>query len=289
MKVRISNGKNRAFTLIEMMIVILIIGILAALTLGISSSVMRNAEIHKTEDVLKLLTMAVQEWEIEKGRTMTFGGYIPVDGGNYDIPLGSPDLPYTDGIVAPVFSTQGVTDADMLNAMRIRMEDLVVLLKQSEASTDILSKINPDHFCKTIGLGTDVEHTSDVCRIASVHEMVVIDSWGTPIGVVFPGRNFADVFKELNDGAPPPSPPTLVPYFDQAGDQTLRDEAEDGLGSCINARLYFVSAGSDRKWGYRFQSNDMNSGPGSSGSDPMWEDSVDNIYSYEPFLVEHSR
>ena len=283
MKVRISNDINRAFTLIEMMIVILIIGILAALTLGISSSVMRNAEIHKTEDILKLLTMAVQEWEMEKGRMITFGGYIPIEGGNYDIPLGSPDFAYTDGIVAPEFSEQGVEDADMLNAMRIRMEDLVVLLKQSEASTGILSKINPDHFCKTIGSATDFEHTSDVCRIEDEHQMVVIDSWGTPIGVVFPGRNYFEAYPGGN--------PDFDPAYDDAGDQTLRDEAEDGLGSCINARLYFVSAGSDRLWGYRSQSNDINSGPASKpiGSDPIWEDSVDNIYSYEPFLVEHSR
>ena len=287
MSPKISNVKNHAFTLIEMMIVILIIGILAALTLGISSSVMRNAEIHKTEDILKLLTMSLQEWEIEKGRMITFGGFSESsyeNGQNYDIPLGSSDSVYTDGIVDPPFSTQGVTDADMLNAMRIRMEDLVVLLKQSEASTGILSKINPDHFCKTIGLGTDVEHTSDVCRIGSEHQMVVIDSWGTPIGVVYPGGNYFE--------ANPGGNPAFDPAYDDVGDQTLRDEAEDGLGSCINARLYFVSAGPDQKWGYRFQSNNLNAGPGKEtppGSGIfLWEDSVDNIYSYEPFLVEHS-
>ncbi len=65
-----SMHKNfmRAFSLIEMMIVIGIIALLAALTLGISSSVMRNAEKRKTQDVLQLLTVALQEWELEKGR-----------------------------------------------------------------------------------------------------------------------------------------------------------------------------------------------------------------------------
>ena len=58
---------QHGFTLIEMMIVIGIIALLAALTLGISSSVMRNAEKRKTQDVLQLLTVALQEWELEKG------------------------------------------------------------------------------------------------------------------------------------------------------------------------------------------------------------------------------
>ena len=66
------TGHRRAFTLIEMMIVIGIIALLAALTLGISNSVLRNSEISRTKDALRLLDMALQEWELEMGRAMTF-------------------------------------------------------------------------------------------------------------------------------------------------------------------------------------------------------------------------
>ena len=69
-----SNTRYSGFTLIEIMIVIGIIALLAALTLGISSSVMRNSEKRKTQNVLQLLTVALQEWEIEKGRSITFEG-----------------------------------------------------------------------------------------------------------------------------------------------------------------------------------------------------------------------
>lgn len=265
------------FTLIEMMIVIFIIALLAALTLGISSSVMRNAEIHKTEDVLKLMTMALEEWELEKGRSLTFDGYIPVVGGRYDILLGG-----IDGIGAPTFAEQGVEDENMLQAMRIRMVALVLVLKQSEASSEVLSKITPDHFCKTSGLAPDEIHTSDLCTIDGPHSAVIVDSWGTPIGIVFPGRNFANANQQS----------TQTQFaFDSSGDQTVRDEAEDGLGSCLNERPYFVSAGPDQKWGYRSQSNSANSGPGSrpEGSNPIWEDSIDNVYSYKPYLVETAR
>jgi prepilin-type N-terminal cleavage/methylation domain-containing protein len=237
------------FTLIEMMIVIAIIGLLAALTLGISSSVMKNAKIHKTEDALKLLTMALQEWELERGRSVTFEGYIPVVNGNYDI--------WQAGgyIGAPSFAEQGITDVVMLDAMETRLESLVALLLQSESATDIISKITPDLF------------------IEDEHGKLVVDSWGTPIGVVFPGRNFYDADQDESQ---------LVFAQDECGDLTVRDQAEDALGSCINERPYFVSAGPDRKWGYRFQSNSANSEP----DNELWVASTDNIYSYKPFLVE---
>ena len=259
------------FTLIEMMIVIGIIALLAALTLGISSSVMRNAEIHKTEDALKLLTMSLQEWELEKGRSITFEGYEPEllpDGS-----VGMYDIFAEEYLEEPSFTEQGVMDVVMLDAMETRIENLILKLLHSESATDILSHISPDLF---------IEHVHDAD--GTTHK-VVVDAWGTPIGIVFPGRNYRDVN--------PTGFPNLDPSFDYCGDQTVRDEAEDGLGSCINARPYFVSAGPDRLWGYRFQSNEQNSGPGidvpfESGIF-YWEYSLDNIYSYEPFLVESAR
>jgi type II secretory pathway pseudopilin PulG len=253
-----------------MMIVIGIIALLAALTLGISSSVMRNSEIRKTEDVLKLMTMALQEWELERGRSVTFEGYIPVPNGMYDV--------WTNGeyIDAPSFSEQGLIDALMLHAMKTRIETTVDVLMQSESAHDILSKILPEHSCRTSGSAPNEVHTSELCTVDDEHGKIVVDAWGTPIGVVFPGRNFA----EANlDATQPPFAQDL------SGDQTVRDQVEDGLGSCINARPYFVSAGPDRLWGYRFQSNDVNSVP----DNEKWAASIDNIYSYEPFLVESAR
>ena len=268
---------RKGFTLVEMLIVIFIIALLAALTLGISSSVLRNAEKNKTADVLKLMTMSLEEWELEKGRPMSFDGYIPVTDGIYDIQLGG-----IDGIVAPTFAEQGVTDSDMMDAMRLRMIAIVQVLQQSEAASGVLAKIIPEHFCKTSGIAPNELHTSDLCNVDGEHAPLVVDAWGTPIGVVFPGRNYADANQQTQQ---------TQFALDQSGDQTVRDEAEDGLGSCLNERPYFVSAGPDRKWGYRSQSNSGNAGPGSrpAGSDPMWEDCIDNVYSYEPYIVETSR
>ena len=265
------------FTLVEMIIVIGIIALLAALTLGISSSVMRNSEIHKTEDALKLMTMAFQEWELERGRSMTFEGYVPVTNGMYDV------IANGENIAAPLFSEQGVSDEEMRDAMQTRIESTVEVLMQSESALEILSKISPDLSCMTSGTAPNETHTSDLCTVGDVHGRLLLDSWGMPIGIVFPGRNFAEANQDQQQ---------LQVAQDQSGDQSVRDQAEDGLGSCINGRPYFVSAGPDRIFGYRFQSNNQNSYAGAKDPNdppPFWEDSIDNIYSYEPYLVESAR
>ena len=72
---------RRAFTLIEMMVVITIIVILAGLTLGISNSVLRGAEIRQVKDTLTLLEMAMEEWELAATRQMTYGAIDEPDNG----------------------------------------------------------------------------------------------------------------------------------------------------------------------------------------------------------------
>jgi prepilin-type N-terminal cleavage/methylation domain-containing protein len=274
----INRTFRQAFTLIEMLIVMSIIGLLAALTLGISSSVMRNSEIRQTENGLKVLSMAMQEWELEMGRSITFKGVAgiedQVDGGIYDIDR--TDMNNGGGLIGyPVFNGQAVEDAVILAEMRSRNIALIRVLSEAESSKDILSKIEPDHFCKTSGTAPDEIHTSDLCNIDGTHSSIVVDAWGTPIGIVFPGKYF--VPGDFNDEY----------ARDSSGDLTVRDQIEDGLGSCVNQRPYFVSAGPDGKWGYRYQA-----GTGPSGDDlsmTLWSATLDNIYSYKPFIVEEAR
>tara|TARA_X000001036_G_scaffold65956_6_gene56699 strand:+ start:946 stop:1704 length:759 start_codon:yes stop_codon:yes gene_type:complete len=240
-----------AFTLIEMMIVIAIIGLLAALTLGISSSVLRNSEIRQTENAVKILTMAMQEWELEMGRSMEFEG-VPesADTGMYDL--------YASGLIDyPGFNQQGIDNQVMTDAMKNRAVSFMYVLTQSESATTVLSKMESDLMVK------DNDGT------------FVADAWGNPIGIVFPGKYYYDVFPSGNMFAE-----------DSCGDLTVRDQVEDGLGSCINQMPYYVSAGPDGLWGYRFQSNN---GPIDDASGAMSDATLDNIYSYKPYLVEGAR
>jgi len=239
------------FTLIEMMVVIGIIALLAALTLGISNSVIRNSEIRQTKDALKLFEMAMQEWELERGREVTYEGHVPLWNGNYDISGNAQ-------IEEPGTGNQGVSNVNMEAAMERRCKDLITLLLQSENAKTILSKISPDLFVKDI------------------NEYILIDAWGTAVGVVFPGRRYLEVYPD--DDAPASK--------DESGDLSLRDEAEDGLGSCKNLKPYFVSSGPDGEFGYRFQYIQSN---GQEPNEPLFKSSLDNVYSYDPFLVEEAR
>ncbi|MBC8200960.1 MAG: type II secretion system protein [Planctomycetes bacterium] len=237
------TNSTRGFTLIEMMIVIAIIVLLAGLTLGISNKVLRGSEIRKTKDAITLLDTAISEWETEMDRSITFASVGAV-GGNYDIP--------SDGILGiPVFNA-AVDQEDMYEAMDSRSEELWELLIEFEASKNILAKIHPD-------LIEEDEHGARV-----------IDAWGSPIGIVFPCGDFED------SGL-------IALAQDASGDLTVRDQAEDGLGSCLNKRAYLVSAGPDGLWGYRYQANPY------SRDDETWNATLDNVTSYEPFVVEDAR
>ena len=240
--------KHSGFTLLEIMVAIGIIALLAAITIGLSNSIMRKAEERQTMDTIRLLQLALREWEIAKGTNMTFEDFHYVDnceGCYFDV--------YNDFILgSPTFGLAGVDNGTMLEAMKERNVKTVVVIKQIESSDNILLEITSDYF----------------------DGLKVIDSWGTPIGVIFPGQYYAE---------------TGLLFFaeDESGDLTIRDQAEDGLGSCINKRPIFVSAGPDRLWGYCFQAN---GGPGTDEvAKELWNASKDNLYSYEPYIVESAR
>ena len=244
-----------AFTLLEIMVAIGIIALLAAITLNLSNSIMRKAEERQTKDVLRLVKLALVEWEIASDGKLTFEDFT------YD-EFNCPDCSFdvlNDGLLGrPAFGLFGVANGVMQAAMQNRIRQTVQVIRQIESSDNILLELTGDNF---------IEDTEGA--------RILVDSWGTPIGVIFPGQYYADSSEVLEFAQ------------DESGDLTIRDQAEDGLGSCMNKEPIFVSAGPDRTWGYRFQSN------GGHDNDALakelWEASLDNIYSYDPFVVEAAR
>ena len=244
-----------AFTLLEIMVAIGIIALLAAITLNLSNSIMRKAEERQTKDVLRLVKLALVEWEIASDGKLTFEDYTYV--GNCD--NCTFDVENDGSLASPTFGLIGVANGVMQTAMENRMQQTLAVIRQIESSDNILLELTGDNFIE------DTEGTR-----------ILVDSWGTPIGVIFPGRYYADT-SEFDSAQ------------DESGDLTIRDQAEDGLGSCMNKEPIFVSAGPDRTWGYRFQYNE---GPGDVNdalAKELWEASLDNIYSYDPFVVEAAR
>jgi len=243
------------FTLLEIMVAIGIIALLAAITLNLSNSIMRKAEERQTKDVLRLVKLALVEWEIASDGKLTFEDFTYV--GNCD--NCTFDVENDGSLAIPTFGLFGVANGVMQTAMENRMQQTLAVIRQIESSDNILLELTGDNF---------IEDTEGA--------RILVDSWGTPIGVIFPGRYYADT-SEFESAE------------DESGDLTIRDQAEDGLGSCMNKEPIFVSAGPDRTWGYRFQYNE---GPGSEANSlakALWEASLDNIYSYDPFVVEAAR
>ena len=64
---------RRAFTLMELVIVVGIILLLAALALSVSTALLARTERQKMADTLSILDAAVREWEASNGRQLTIG------------------------------------------------------------------------------------------------------------------------------------------------------------------------------------------------------------------------
>ena len=85
-------ARARAFTLLEIMIVIGVILTLMTLVLGVGSALLRNAEKSQVESAMAIMESALNEYEAQMGRQMTFNGvwngggttqvFPPAAGGN---------------------------------------------------------------------------------------------------------------------------------------------------------------------------------------------------------------
>ncbi len=68
MNTRFKSTSHRAFTLIEMLVVITIVGILAALTGGAVTGVMKKAKKVKTQAALKDIVLGINNYRVEYNR-----------------------------------------------------------------------------------------------------------------------------------------------------------------------------------------------------------------------------
>lgn len=144
-----------AFTLIELVVVISVILVLAALTLSVSVAVVQGSEVRQTEATLKLFEAAVREWELQADRTISYGN--------------GPGFELDESVLTATEST----------------EALLMIISKNDAARKILAQIDPDAFKSEemdnhpFAVGTTVE----VPRI--------YDAWGNQIVSVFPGPTWS--------------------------------------------------------------------------------------------------
>ena len=242
---------RRAFTLLEVIIVIGIIVLLTALTVTIAVGVTGRNDIRHTENVLKLLDLAMSEWQQEADRQITWGVNGEPAGVIYDI---QPDTPQKMG---------ANDEPSMLNIVLDK-------LQRHPAANSILRQID-GKYLRLVEVESDPENP----------RLDVVDAWENQIYVIHPGRiadgrTFADdagvpgIFRD-EDGT--------IRVCDSETDADKNHPAVGGgqgweciLGVCKNRRICFVSAGPDGDFG------DLTDDPTDTESE--YEDTLDNIYSY---------
>ncbi len=68
-----TKGGSRGFTLLEMVVVISLVLFLLGLTLAVGVNVIERSEISRTRNTIRLLDMALREWEAAADRKLTWG------------------------------------------------------------------------------------------------------------------------------------------------------------------------------------------------------------------------
>ena len=254
------HASRRAFTLVEIVVVISLILFLLGLTLSVSTIVIERSEIRQTEITIRLLDTALQEREALADRQITWGR-----GAVYDMQED------------PTYPGKSLPDDVFI------ISELLDTLRRAAQVKDILARIDPE-FVHTYQPGSRspyppwirdpaqedaVDNKWGVQHGPQPPSLAIIDAWDTPIYPMHPGPLWDAV---------------LTPYSpDPDLDGTARIYNEGEYGIARNRRIYFVSAGPDGRFGRTVEF------PGLGGdelSQAIEKARADNIYSYQPEFTD---
>ena len=261
---------RRAFTLLELVIVLGIILLLMGLVLGVGSIVLRQSEDRQIRSTMAIVDAALVEFEQQAGREMVYEGadeeycgfsncrYVDA---YYDIPV----EPYGDNrfngdIEDGAFGWERNNNCNPWNSSsdprRKRMAATLSVLGQSPACGEIIAKADPS-----------LVHAADCVIGSAAGEPLVttfnmkefIDPWDREVFIIFPGRRWY----ECDQGT-----------FERDTDGTILTQDEIEFGICRNRRPLLVSSGPDGRFGDL--DNDID------GDNDGILDHKDNVYSYQP-------
>ena len=264
---------RRAFSLLEIVVVLGVILLLAALVLAVSGSVLAASERRETENVMRLLEQATLEWEQALGRPINYGPKAE---------LGLTGVPARDVYEENFPPTPGMQYAAWSSCV------LMQRFGENERTRDIVSKI-PETYSRRWRTGdpalpgvwgniSAVATNPNRMPNGNGNVPLVLDAWGFRIGVCFPGRPWRNG-TGLSTTTPTQfysgglylrgvnSPASGAPDAD--GTEQTPDERI--FGSCRDRRIRFVSAGPDGAFG------DVYGAEGSAAK----KQTQDNIVSYE--------
>lgn len=241
-----SAGVHGGFTLVEVVVVIGIIIVLAALTISVGVVVVEGSEVRQTETVLRQLDTALQEWQTHADRHVTWGS-----GDGYDMQIET-------GTESPVFLV-----TELLNTIA-RSSDIQSIV--AGIDPDFVHTYRGGEYPEWIGSAdeADMDDTwavNNTGRTSSLG-LAVLDAWGQPFRISHPGCVDGSVgCVTITTGA-------------VDADGTVRTGIENEYGIAKNRQILFVSAGPDGEFG------DLSADPGLE----VFAETSENVYSYQPAM-----
>jgi prepilin-type N-terminal cleavage/methylation domain-containing protein len=274
---------RRAFTLLEILIVLGLILILASLVLGVGSALLKNAERSQVQAAFATMESAFNEWEAQTGRPLTYNGAfnsltapsveVFPSGSSVEVfdvrePMTTPPAPNNAGnrLIFTRARGAGVYAVNLLpqvEAVRPILAGIPPSLLRPESNASNFPAANVSTGTPAV-LYTPSAKSSVSSRDSSRSELV--DPWGNRIAFVFPGRAYRF---GVDTGIPDP-------------DGTVRTPLENlgpGFGVCTNRRICLVSAGPDGLFGV------VGDAPGTLSAAQaaafLQTAAADNVYLYE--------
>ncbi len=206
---------HRAFTLVELLVVIGIVILLAALTIAVGPAVFGKSDERLVQNTLTLLDQAMTEWQNEGQKMLSWG----ID----DTPVGAQ------------FDVQADDEPDM------QLVDALNRISRNDITRGILAQIDPDF------LQGDVTATTVIITD-------LVDPWGTAFYMIHPGiigTDYEKLYGPAPGGASLDTDGTV--YMDQVMvtgyGLTAAEAWEEIYGRCKNRRVLFISAGPDSDFG----------------------------------------
>ena len=234
----------RAFTLLELLIVISIIAILVAVVIASSLGVAQRQQKRATSNMLQALDRALEEYKIATG---TFPIY---NAAAYDTVPGPDNQPR-------VFPKSAGGDGELHPAR----PDAAVFIQQAQGFGEVDSILQniPSRFMRV---------TIDPMGDAAQRDVTpsIVDVWAEP------------------DWPAPESGNDPFPIRQQQVVYYIHPEnllAQALYGQCVNGRPYFMSAGVDRKYGLGPDLGRQTGETDSAFQKRIEEYTKDNVYSYD--------
>ena len=257
-----TKGVRRGFTLLEIVVVISLILFLVGLTLTVGVTVIERSEITQTENTMRLLDMALQEWEIAADRKLSWGkNFQPNPPGIavYDL-QGDPTGLYLPSITDDIFIISELLDTV---ARPSQVKGIIANIDPEfvhtyEPGPPYPSWIRLQAEKDAIDATWGVMHGPPGLPPSLPPSLAILDAWGTPIYSTHPGPTSASV--------------------DRDDDGTMRIQNETVYGIAVNRQVCFVSAGPDGRFGIDTEF-DLT---GDELAEAMRKARADNIYSYQP-------